>query len=120
MRPCAHPQLTVFDRKRDTVDAVTLAVAEHLGADVREVRSATRRQPYARVRMIVMYVTGQITRLSEEEIGQVLGRDRTTVHYGIKEIMTDLEYDPFLRQSITACVEKARAALALLQIETAL
>jgi chromosomal replication initiator protein len=114
MRPCAHPQLTVFDRKRDTVDAVTLAVAEHLGADIREVRGTSRRQPYARVRMIAMYVTGQITILSEEEIGQALGRDRTTIHYGIKEIATDLQYDPFLRQSVSTCVEKARAALAQL------
>lgn len=119
MRPCAHPQLMVFDRNRDTVDAVTLAVVEHLGGDLRAVRSSTRRVPHARMRMICMYVAEQVTGLNLEEIGKAIGRDRTTINYGVKEILTDLQYDPFLRQQIAACVEKARAAVARLQAATA-
>lgn len=103
-----------FDKTRDTVDAICLAVCLHFNADVRIVRSKSRQRPISRIRKIVMYVIRQITELSHHQIGRILGRDHSTIVTGSQDIKAELEFDPFLRRGVEACLEKARAALALL------
>lgn len=126
MRAAARRQLWLFvpapavtDHTRDVVDAITLAVAEHFGADVVVVRSATRRQPYAQIRMVAMFVARKLTELRGEDIARVLRRDHSTVTHGVQTIEAALEVDPFLRRSVGACMEKATAVLARLRGQAA-
>lgn len=102
------------DQARDTVDAITLAVSEHFSADVVVVRSSTRRQPYAQIRMVAMYVARKLTELRCEDIARVLQRDHSTVTHGVQTIEAALEVDPFLRRSVGSCMEKATAIVSRL------
>lgn len=119
MRASAHRQLSLFPRARppvassarDIVDAIALTVAEHYGADIRTLRSSTRRQPFAQLRMVVMYVAATVGGLGPSATGSALGRDHSTVIHGVDEIKTALEIDPFLRRSVADVTEKARLSL---------
>jgi chromosomal replication initiation ATPase DnaA len=115
----ASRQLKLFGRARDIVDVISLVAAEHFNVDIRVLRSSTRRQPYAHVRQIVMFVAQDVGGLGPAEIGESLARDHSTVVHGIKEVKAVLEYDPYLRRSLGLCLEKARAVVAALDQVTA-
>jgi len=110
----ARRQLLLFDHRRDVIDTLTLVVCEHYKASVRDVRSNSRRRSLAFMRWVIMWLARALTDLRQEDIGQVLARDHSSVHHGLDEIETRLAYDPFFRRAMATLVETGRARLAAL------
>lgn len=51
-------------------------------------------------RQVAMYVTRTTSRLSLPQIGQLFGRDHTTVLYGVRRIATKMKSDLVLRAQV--------------------
>ncbi|MCS7220286.1 MAG: chromosomal replication initiator protein DnaA [Anaerolineae bacterium] len=75
-------------------------VARHLGVDEDELLGRGRSKEVAMARQILMYLLRHVCDLSLPQIGELLGRDHTTVIYGIEKVERLIETDDHVRRSI--------------------
>lgn len=84
-------------------------VARHLGVDEGELLGRGRSKEVAMARQILMYLLRHVCDLSLPQIGELLGRDHTTVIYGIEKVERLIETDDHVRRSIMRLREELYA-----------
>jgi chromosomal replication initiator protein len=82
------------------------AVIRFFHVNERDLLGHRRSQDLVRPRQIAMYLARKETQASLPEIGLILGRDHTTILYGIQKIEGQLEQDSTLRREIIAIQEQ--------------
>ncbi len=84
-------------------------VARHLGVDENELLGRGRSKEVAMARQILMYLLRNVCDLSLPQIGELLGRDHTTVIYGVEKVEKLIEMDDSVRRSIMRLREELYA-----------
>jgi chromosomal replication initiator protein DnaA len=85
---------------------ITDIVTEHYGIKPDSIFSKKRSSEIALSRQIIMYLCKEMTDLNLSEIGSFLGRDHTTVMYGIDKITADIKKDNELASNIEVIKNK--------------
>ena len=73
-------------------------VAAEFGISYRELSSPTRRQAVADARGMCMYIFKRANVISDEMIGQIFNRRRTTVVHAHRNMAEQLEFNPSMRR----------------------
>lgn len=81
-------------------------VAEHFGISSAEIYSTSRSKNVSYPRQISMYLCKKYTSTTITKIGEILGRDHSTVLHGYNKIEADLESDRSLKGTIEIIVKK--------------
>jgi chromosomal replication initiator protein len=84
-------------------------VARYLGVDERGLLGRGRSKEMAMARQILMYLLRHVCDLSLPQIGELLGRDHTTVMYGVEKVEKLIETDDSVRRSIMKLREELYA-----------
>ncbi len=85
-----------------TPETILNSAAEFFAVPVVELTGRSRSAKIALPRQIVMYVMREELGTSLPQIGQILDRDHTTVMHGIDRVVTEMERDPNLAQTVGA------------------
>ena len=85
-----------------TLETVLRSAADFFGVPLAELIGRNRSAKIALPRHVVMYVMREEVGASLQQIGQVLGRDHTTVMHGIERIASEMNRNPDLVQSVSA------------------
>ncbi|MCD8049097.1 MAG: chromosomal replication initiator protein DnaA [Clostridia bacterium] len=72
--------------------------------------STSQKKDVSFARQVSFYLCKEILNISLQKIGQVFGRDHTTVLYGIKRIEKDMKTDEILRNSIEMLIKDIKSA----------
>jgi chromosomal replication initiator protein len=87
---------------------IITTVANHYGIDLEKLTGKRRDRKTALARQVAMYLLREQNHCGLAEIGRILGgRDHTTILHGYEKIITEIDTDPQLRNSI----EKIRQTL---------
>ena len=92
--------LTVRDPKRITGDVIIKAVSAYYSVSVDDIRSQKRKREIALPRQVAMYLTREMTPLSLPAIGDVFGRDHTTVMHSCDKIAEMVRTSPEMSAAI--------------------
>lgn len=85
-----------------SIDNITAAVCEHFNVDEKTLYASSRKKEIAQARQVAMYLAKKLTDKPLMEIGQKMGkRNHATVLYAVNTIKEQMEYDAFLRRSVT-------------------
>ncbi|MBC8444733.1 MAG: chromosomal replication initiator protein DnaA [Chloroflexi bacterium] len=91
------------------ISQVIKAVAEFYRISEQEIKGRRRRKDIVRPRQVAMYLARKETQASLPEIGAALGRDHTTVIYGVEKIEGLLQEDSTLRRQVMSIQERLYA-----------
>ncbi|MDR0305127.1 MAG: chromosomal replication initiator protein DnaA [Chitinispirillales bacterium] len=101
----------IKDSRRITADIIIDRVCEYFGITAQEIRSSSRKKEISYPRSIAMYLVRTITENSEQAIGNILGRDHSTVCITCKNITENLKTNKKLESdinSITAIITRQK------------
>lgn len=88
-------------QKPITIERIQLAVANHYGLKLLDMKSKKRTRALAFPRQIAMFLTRELTDSSLPRIGDEFGgRDHTTVIHACDKIQRDIKLDPSLQLTI--------------------
>ncbi|MCL2845930.1 MAG: DnaA/Hda family protein [Chitinivibrionia bacterium] len=90
----------IKDTRRITADIILDRVCSYFGIAIQEIRSSSRVQDVAYSRSVAMHLIRTITKNSEQAIGNLLGRDHSTVCITCKKIAQSLNTDEKLQKDI--------------------
>ena len=103
------PQLNV-KRKLITLPRILETVARFYNVPEKDLKGKGRTKEIVIPRQVAMYVMREETERSLVEIGEVLGRDHTTVMHGINKTADEIERAPERRQEVITIREMLYAA----------
>lgn len=83
-----------------TIEKILSVVAEHYHISEDDIKSVKKSRNISDPRAVVMYLCSTMTDATEVDIGNLLGRDHSTVNTGKKKITADLEVNEQLRSDI--------------------
>lgn len=90
-----------------TPELIIKVVSEHFGITPGDIVAQKRSKELVFARQIAMYLCGNMTNESLQNIGKALGgRDHTTIIHGTKKIVSTLEKDETLRNTIDILKKK--------------
>ena len=90
-----------------TPEQIIKVVSEHFGITPGDIVAQKRSKELVFARQIAMYLCGNMTNESLQNIGKALGgRDHTTIIHGTKKIVSTLEKDETLRNTIDILKKK--------------
>lgn len=95
-----HDILAVRDPKRITGDVIIKAVSAYYSVSVEDIKSQKRKREIALPRQVAMYLTREMTALSLPAIGDVFGRDHTTVMHSCDKIAEMMRTTPEMNAAI--------------------
>lgn len=95
-----------FANGKPYTEAVARIVADHYGVKRAELYRQNRQRGVARARMILMFLLRETTAMSLLEIGDLIGKDHSTVVHGIRSVRLARESDPFLRHDLVMLGER--------------
>jgi len=98
-------------------DHVIALVARQKNVPVQVITDRNRRLPVARARQLAMYLSHVVLGRSLVEIGEVFGRDRTTVSYACA-LIEDMRDDPRFDDEVTGLERQIEAGMAMLESAT--
>ena len=78
----------------DTVDRIIGVVCKHFSITVTDIKSSQKLQNIKDARNVAMYAIKEETSLSLSQIGDVFGRDHSTVHSNINRVKSQMSSDP--------------------------
>jgi len=88
-------------KKTITPELIINVVAEHYAITSDQIRSKIKSRPIAYPRQVAMYLCRELTSLSFDEIGTLIGdRDHSTVHYAYNKVAEDIQKDESLSHTI--------------------
>ncbi len=91
-----------FDDKREiTMSAIMNAVCDYFDMKESEILSSRRDPKISDIRMIIMYLSYEMTDLSKAEIGKALNRNHAHVIHGIDKVKENMENDESFFDQIT-------------------
>lgn len=85
-----------------TLEAILTCASDFFGLPVAELTGRNRSAKIALPRQIVMYVMREELGASLPQVGQILDRDHTTVMHGIDRVVTEMERNAALAQTVSA------------------
>ncbi len=96
------------DKPREiTPQLIIEVVSEHFGITVDQIMSKSRSSDVAKPRQVAMYLCKNMTDLSLESIGQLLGgRDHATVMHGVKKVTDEISSDSSFKQTVETVRKK--------------
>lgn len=71
--------------------------------------STSQKKDVSYARQVSFYICKEILDISLQKIGQVFGRDHTTVLYGIKKIEKDIANDPAFKESVDMLIKDIKS-----------
>ena len=84
-----------------TPQLIVNIVSEHFNINPEDLTGQKRSKELSHPRQIVMYLCGSMTDESLQNIGKILGgRDHSTILHGQKKIISELETDENLKNTI--------------------
>ena len=90
-----------------TTQLIINVVSEHFGINSLDIIGQKRSKELVFPRQIVMYLCGNMTTESLQNIGKALGgRDHTTIIHGQKKIASELDRDETLKNTIDILKKK--------------
>ena len=90
-----------------TPNLIIDVVADHYNIASTDITSKKRNQEFALPRQIVMYICRQLTDVSLNNVGKILGgKDHTTVMHGVKKIEDDMKKNEDLKNNVEAIIKK--------------
>ena len=95
----------IKDSRRITADIILDRVCTFFAISTQEIRSASRVKNLAYARSVAMYLIRTITGNSEQTIGNILGRDHSTVCITCKKVAESLKSDSQLQKDIETLSE---------------
>jgi chromosomal replication initiation ATPase DnaA len=109
-QPPPHPAPPANGYRADSplVRAAIEATAAYYGIEAAALTAKGRVNSVARIRMSLMYVLRQ-RGLSLHEIGDCLGRDHSTVMYGLGEVEKRMAADDSFRREVAYLLEGIKA-----------
>lgn len=96
------------DKPREiTPQLIIEVVSEHFGITVDQIMSKSRSNDVAKPRQVAMYLCKNMTDLSLDSIGQLLGgRDHSTVIHGINKVTDEISSDSAFKQTVETVRKK--------------
>ncbi|MCD8148638.1 MAG: chromosomal replication initiator protein DnaA [Clostridiales bacterium] len=96
------------DKPREiTPQLIVEVVSEHFGITVDQIMSKSRSSDVAKPRQVAMYLCKNMTDLSLDSIGQILGgRDHSTVIHGINKVTDEISSDSAFKQTVETVRKK--------------
>jgi chromosomal replication initiator protein len=95
----------IRDTRRITADIIIDRTCEYFAITVHEIRSSSRKKEISYPRSIAMFLIRTMTGNSEQAIGNILGRDHSTVCITYKNITENLKTDKKLENDISSITE---------------
>lgn len=80
-------------------------VCEFYEVTVDDMKSESRIRNISRPRQIAMYLCKKLTNMNYVEIGNVLKKDRTTIMYGVDNIIKELSKDSILKSEVDLLIK---------------
>ena len=97
-----------------TPELIIKVVSEHFGITPGDIVAQKRSKELVFARQIAMYLCGNMTNESLQNIGKALGgRDHTTIIHGTKKIVSTLEKDETLRNTIDISKKENQPAVTI-------
>lgn len=94
-------------KKTITPELILNVVAEHYAITSDQIRSKIKSRAIAYPRQVVMYLCRELTPLSFDEIGTLIGdRDHSTVHYAYNKVAEDILKDDSIAHTIEVLKRK--------------
>lgn len=96
------------DKPREISPALIIdIVAEHFGVNPDDITSKKRNSEYVEPRQVVMYLCRELTDVSYQNIGKILGKkDHTTIIHGVNKITEELTRNEELKNKIEIITKK--------------
>ena len=73
------------------VEKILSVVSNHFGVTIEDIKSKKKTQNVSSARQTAIYIMRNLTSLSQEEIGKIVGRDHATVIYALSKIETGIK-----------------------------
>ena len=90
-----------FSQKGEiTLEQILETVCVYFKADIQMIKSRSRKKAYSLPRRIYFHLCRQLTPQSLKSIGKLVGREHSTVIYGLDEIVSEIEKNPKLKRVI--------------------
>ncbi|MBR3571238.1 MAG: chromosomal replication initiator protein DnaA, partial [Mycoplasmataceae bacterium] len=99
-KKCLETLITPTESIKITGDLIQQKVAEYYKIKVDDLKAKRRTQDIAYPRQIAMYLCREMTDLSLPKIGELFGRDHSTVIHAYEKITQDIKNDQNLQISI--------------------
>lgn len=96
---------------RRSLTDVIYVVAEHYGVSPSEVLAKGRRKTVAEARSVSMALCRDLTPASTTEIGDVFGRDHTTVMANVSQLAQLMKRNDHLARSVAVCRARVVATI---------
>ncbi|MBQ6661116.1 MAG: chromosomal replication initiator protein DnaA [Lachnospiraceae bacterium] len=94
-------------KKTITPDLILNVVAEHYEITSEQIRSKIKSRGIAYPRQVAMYLCRELTSLSFDEIGTLIGnRDHSTVYYAYNKVIEDIKKDDLFANTIDILKKK--------------
>ena len=96
------------EKKTITPEFILNVIADHYEITTDQIRSKMKSRNIAYPRQIAMYLCRELTSLSFDEIGTLIGgRDHSTVHYAYNKVLEDIKKD----ESVASVIKILRAKI---------
>ena len=89
------------DNREINIPVIRKAVCDYFDIEESKILSSQRDQKTADVRMIIMYLSYEMTNSSKKQIGEALNRNHATVIHGIDKVKENLKNDEAFFNQIT-------------------
>ena len=89
-----------------TPDLIVKIVADHFNLTPEAILSQSRNAELNYARQIVMYLCRQMTTATQKQIGDLLGRDHSTIKHGADKIANDILTDSSTRDTVNVLIKK--------------
>lgn len=99
----------IRDPKRITPEVIVEAVAEECGVTAADIFSSKRNRPIADARQYAIYITSKMTNMSTLKLGEVFGRDHSTVIHALNKVTDAVAVTPELDRKLQSLMDKIRA-----------
>lgn len=91
------------------VSSVIAESARTFGVSVQDITSTKRDAKTAKARQVAIYISREITDLTQEEISIYFGkRDRTTILHSIRSVAEGVEKDPSLKKTVDQIIKNVQ------------
>jgi chromosomal replication initiator protein len=107
-----NPKVTAAPQVRRSLTDIIYVVSEHYGISPSELLGRSRLKSVAQARAVAYALARDITPTSLPEIGDVFGRDHTTVMAVVQDLAKRATKDEPLARSIAVCRSRALATIA--------
>ncbi len=91
-----------------TVEKIIDYVAKSYSCTKEDILSPNQSAKISKCRQICCYIIREVTQITVKEIGEILGRDHSTVVYAIHKIEQKIKKDPSLKASVSDIIKNVK------------